>query len=647
MSYRAQAIRRIVEKSAFLYERMRPCFVPGREDEDDVARQRMERWAQHIGRGKPEQFQFRLRHDQLTPVSAATLASGVRLQHPHPLPAWAHSLDRVLEISQRLRCHTLPQVEQQYFIAGSAKEIGFSHLMVPFALHAIETLDPEVSHLKHVLTSGAYRDLQLDLVRALSNAARETLALEFSVWKTACMVTEQTGREASGRDLYASFIAMMWDGGLERLFTKYPVLARILGQTTDQWIASTRELIERVSRDVEAFRAFGPQGASPGAMVHCRTSLSDRHNGGRTVLGVEFENGLKLIYKTKDPRTQIVLDGLLEWLNQNGAPLELRTLKMVERDSYHWIEEIVPVPCDNVEQVARYYRRSGMLLCVMYFLGGYDFHAENLIACGEHPVIIDPETILHLELRPADTLAAQGNLDSVVRTCMLPRRSVMPAPKDYNCGLAHKGSHGHILTRVHWEKTNTDEMRLTRTTTQTPLCHNVLYLNGTPVPADEHIECIVRGFREMYGLLLRLRDRLCAHDGPLAPMTQLHPRFVFRNTGTYERVLRDMLQPQHLRDGMEASIRVDVLSRALLEAPSNLRFWPLLAEEHAALCAGDVPMFFHSAQTGELITLGGRRINAMSADSHTGFELVCCRFQSMNEAECECQVMEIRRSFQD
>jgi lantibiotic modifying enzyme len=230
---------------------------------------------------------------------------------------------------------------------------------------------------------------------------------------------------------------------------------------------------------------------------------------------------------------------------------------------------------------------------------------------------------------------------------MLPRRSVLPTPKDHNCGLAHKGTHGHVRTRVQWENPNTDQMRLVKSASQSPLCENVVYLDGARVPADDHVEDIIDGFREMYALVMRLRERLRGDDGPLSLMGRLNPRFVFRHTATYERVLRDMLQPQHLRDGMEASIRLDVLSRALLQAPSNARFWPLLAAEHAALCVGDVPMFFHSAETGTLIVSEGLKVNARPADGYSGLELVRQRLGAMSEAECDRQICEILRSFQD
>ena len=42
--------------------------------------------------------------------------------------------------------------------------------------------------------------------------------------------------------------------------------------------------------------------------------------------------------------------------------------------------------------MVRFYRRQGALLALLYALEATDFHAENLIASGEFPVLIDLET---------------------------------------------------------------------------------------------------------------------------------------------------------------------------------------------------------------------------------------------------------------
>jgi lantibiotic modifying enzyme len=56
------------------------------------------------------------------------------------------------------------------------------------------------------------------------------------------------------------------------------------------------------------------------------------------------------------------------------------------------VEVVEYLPCQNQEEIKRYYQRAGQLLCLLYVLGANDCHNENLIACGEYPVLVDLET---------------------------------------------------------------------------------------------------------------------------------------------------------------------------------------------------------------------------------------------------------------
>lgn len=47
------------------------------------------------------------------------------------------------------------------------------------------------------------------------------------------------------------------------------------------------------------------------------------------------------------------------------------------------------------KELEGYYTRLGKLLAVLYSIDAVDFHHENIIASGEHPVLIDLESIFH------------------------------------------------------------------------------------------------------------------------------------------------------------------------------------------------------------------------------------------------------------
>ena len=108
----------------------------------------------------------------------------------------------------------------------------------------------------------------------------------------------------------------------------------------------------------------------------------------------------------------------------------MKVLKVLNRQGYGWVEYVEQLPCEDLAAAQRFYQRAGMLLCLLYALRGTDCHHENLIASGEHLVLIDMETLMHHEARlmedssratEAETLANQLFGDSVLRTGLLPR----------------------------------------------------------------------------------------------------------------------------------------------------------------------------------------------------------------------------------
>ncbi len=68
---------------------------------------------------------------------------------------------------------------------------------------------------------------------------------------------------------------------------------------------------------------------------------------------------------------------------------------MADRGAYGWTEFVEAQACDTPEQVQRFYERQGGYLALLYFLEATDFHLENLIAAGEHPVLVDLEALFH------------------------------------------------------------------------------------------------------------------------------------------------------------------------------------------------------------------------------------------------------------
>ncbi len=66
-----------------------------------------------------------------------------------------------------------------------------------------------------------------------------------------------------------------------------------------------------------------------------------------------------------------------------ASPLPFQLLRVLECRHYGWVEFIDNSECADEGEAERYFRRAGMLLCLVCVLGGSDFHCENVIASGE------------------------------------------------------------------------------------------------------------------------------------------------------------------------------------------------------------------------------------------------------------------------
>jgi hypothetical protein len=171
-----------------------------------------------------------------------------------------------------------------------------------------------------------------------------------------------------------------------RRLTRYPGLRPVLDQVCDRWRVAMGELFSRLAADRTVL--FG---TDPGPLTAFRGDLGDRH-AGRSVAILSF-GAESVVYKPKDMRHAEIFQSLLAWLSDR-LPLPLASHRVVCGDGYGWEAMIEPAPCRDEAGFGRYYRRLGMLTRLVQLLDGRDMWADNLIAVGDQPVMVDLECLL-------------------------------------------------------------------------------------------------------------------------------------------------------------------------------------------------------------------------------------------------------------
>jgi type 2 lantibiotic biosynthesis protein LanM len=397
------------------------------------------------------------------------------------------------------------------------------------------------------------------------------------------------------------------------ILQEYPVLARQLVVCIEHWVTFSLELLQHLCADWEAIRTtFSPEN-DPGVLVRVDGGVGDSHRAGRSVRIVRFSSGFQVVYKPRPMALDVHFQELLTWLNGRGDHPAFRTLTILDRGPYGWTEFVTAQGCTSSDGVQRFYECQGGYLALLYVLEATDFHSENLIAAGEHPVLIDLEALFHprigaIDPKQADQFAGSRLSYSVMRVGLLPQRRGSNAESE-GIDISGLGGEAGQLTPEgvpYWEAAGTDVMRLVRKRLALPGRRNRPTLNGKQVDVLEYAEAIVSGFTSMYRLILKHRGELLSSHGPLARFAADAVRVILRGTRTYGFLLRESFHPDVLRDALDRDRLFDRLWVQVEHRPYLAR---VITAERADLMKGDIPIFMTRPESRDLWTSSDERID--------------------------------------
>ena len=441
----------------------------------------------------------------------------------------------------------------------------------------------------------------------LTRQAARTLVTELSRARAAGRLS---GRDP--RERFASFVARIGTSeGLGRLFSRYPVLARMLAQTAADAACAMIELTGRLQadRDRIARELFPDTGL--GTLIRLELGRGDAHQGNRSVVLVHCEHG-SVVYKPRPIEQHALLDEAAAWLSAKVPGLDLRTPRSVRGDGYGWLEFVEQRWCESVIEADRFYRRQGALLALLYAMDGTDMHCENLIASGDQPVLVDAETLLHSGLPFAATAgadpAATALHASVHRTGLLPHLVIGEyGALDLSALGGRTGSGLEPSDVLCWEGVGTDEMRAVRGTAAGPATDN------RPLPSagaghSDHRAALLEGFRTSYDAIARNRDELLGAESLLTRGGQSPARLIARATRFYGTLLAESTHPGLLRDALARDAVFALLWTESRLDPARQR---LIEDEIADLWRGDIPVFFHRPAQTAVWTSRGARLDAL------------------------------------
>jgi type 2 lantibiotic biosynthesis protein LanM len=637
----AELLHSIAENAKFISERLNEAAAASTFIQiDDAAEGRLSAWAAAVSPELDWQaFDRRLAWQGCDTTQAKRSLSNHLPDGTPALPAWIVTFQRVLDSIGK----PVPLE-----VCRPASPVPFEDVLLPFVSVFFDRLSQR-DPVRTRLSEPALVRLGQVLLEQLSRQASQTLFLEFDLYRTQAQCSIEQflagANAASDSYLYQGFVAEI-DRDPLRLWVRYPVLARVLCAITDLWCEAQCELVDRLVHDLPFIERAFARSVPLGRVQVLRPMLGDCHSGHRTVTEVEFENGLRLINKPRPIDLEAAWNSLLRWLNERQLPLKLRALTVVDREEYGWVESAQADECQDMEAVARFYRRSGMLLCLMHILGGTDVHYENMMACGEHPVIVDNETVMSPSWRTAkadspptasETAWRQFNR-SILATGMVPHWQLSEDQKK-SWDISALGGFGEQepdRNYPQWCCTNTDKMELRFEPGAMRLLPNLPRLRQQRLDITGYADEVAAGFRDMYDFLCRERDALLAGGGPLAQFRGATGRVLYRGTRIYGLLLLELQLPKYQHHGADFSIVLEMLAQAFVDAGEKPVEWPVFLAEVKALEQLDTPLFRCRTDGHDLILENGERVPDMFPVS--GFDEAVAHLEAMNSADREMQL---------
>jgi type 2 lantibiotic biosynthesis protein LanM len=652
-----EIITKILEKSSTLSERLESKFPPNESIEINMlVDSQIDQWCQIVAQGNWEEFEKRLTWDNLDLHKVRGALGSVCMIDHQQLPAWAETLTECIQAATSVDWKTL---KEGYFDNNSFLDplipMPFEEVLLPFIHVATTKLKNLAGSLYTFLSKDAHASLERSLLRWLSRLCSLSLELEFSIFRASRNSTITRFLNKSTNDYskkyYQEFINSLLTGELLILFQEYPVLARLMAMTIDLWVDATQEFLSRLHSDQLEIPQIFSKGKKTGQVVAIKPGLSDRHNNGRSVMLVTFSSGLKLVYKPRNIEIEKVYINLLNWLNKHGIPLKFKLFKVLNRSTYGWVEFVPTMPCQDQEEAKRYYQRMGILLCLVHILEATDLHYQNVIACGEHPVLIDLETLMHHRVKKVQNkktsresnLGANQQIEhSVLRTGLLPYWQLIEEGQAYDVSALGAAAQENFVQVQKWININTDAMVVHYENVNIQPSQNAPSLGGVNLSLNDYHQEIIDGFQQMYQFMMEHRQEFLASDSPLAVLAHQELRFVFRATKTYGYLFFGTLNPNFLRNGIDWSLQFDILSRAMLLSNTKPLYWSLLGVEKQMLEQMDIPLFSTRADSDDLTIAPNQTIK--NYFEQPSFNYVITRVRQLNYEDLEQQISWIRSS---
>ena len=396
-----------------------------------------------------------------------------------------------------------------------------------------------------------------------------------------------------------------WQNKLEQ---KYPIMRRSIYEIIQSCSKLYIDAINNLYSDKAEIQRELCDNIAFSEIISIDGDIADSHCGGKSVLKFYLDNGKEIFYKPHNIQNESIFYNFMYWLNE-AIGENIYNPILVMSENYGWVECIKNNACSNETQLQNYYRRIGIYIFALYLLKTNDIHNENIIACGEYPVIVDLENIIGsprwAEKDQAIVKKVQLFLDnSVLNLGILPNFKWSYAGANINVsGLGGRGNSilPFMLPRV--INGNTSDIKIEYYQPSLDDVENVPVLKGEKVNPTNYLKYIIDGFELIYKWAEQNKKSL---KEQLMLFSNLTSRYLLADTQRYAMCLNSSYNPLLMDDGGMRQLYLYTMWYGRdMDSPLDRE---IVNSEIKDLLQHDIPYFYFKVSGKELYNSRGEAI---------------------------------------
>ncbi len=504
------------------------------------------------------------------------------------------------------------QLLSQYQTQLLKKPSKESHLLIGFLPQFVEIFQFLANKSLDVMSLENLQDqIFQDMIRILSPIVLPTLVVEMHLSRNQGVLNANTSEKR-----FCQFVDFLQDEKfLNKLLDKYPILQQLLQQRKTYYQVMMNELLIRINQDKNSIlnMFFSPKTKT--FNINKIQFSGDEHNQGRAVAIIYFHNKNKILYKPRSLDIDFTFQQLITWFNEYASQ-PLLTIKIINKQNYGWCEFIEYKNCQSLEDIKSYYFCFGSLLALCHLVRAHDLHYENVIACGQYPVIVDYECMLKPII---DSNKEPIPNFYITQTGLLPSRLFS---NNLTLGLeisplATKTKQNAIYRSMVWQNAGTCQMKLERVEGYLHPEKNIPKHNGQSIPYQNYITEIEQGFEQSYHLLLKHQDELWGEYRLFYQFKHANTRVLIRPTNEYGKLLEESYHPSLLKS-LDKRLAYFAWLRHRFQHKKDYN--SLIDSEINDLLQGDIPSF-HAKIEDKIIYNSNSQKQHVKV-SYSGWELL-------------------------